>query len=177
MKKTLAIDFAWRNTGWVIVDENGKPEQWGVIKTKPRKKKNKSDKDPLADAKHETKNHDHILMSILNIINPYIDISCLPENLVNINIIAEITYFSQKASDGILIGMGWALLHRLHAEFLTGSQVKYLLLNNKKASKAEISKYINENGGLKLMMEKDHIKDAYATYLAWKELNKFRLLK
>lgn len=166
--KVLALDFSWRNVGYVIVGEGGKPEKWGVIKTKPRKKRNKSDNNKLDDIKHELENY--------NII--YEEVSKLPGYMSreHLRVIAEVTYFSQKATDGILIGLGWSLLHRLGAEFFIGSQVKQLLLGSKTASKIKISKYVYEHGGLKLMMEKDHIKDAYATYLAWNKLQNLKQL-
>lgn len=161
----LALDFSWRNTGWVLIDPEGKPLKWGVISTKPRKKE-KEDKNHLQDIAHELQNYDIINIEINNILGSTMEE--LNIRYENIKTIAEVPYFSQHSKAAIYIGMSWSLLHKLKAEFILGSEVKEILTGNPRAKKTEISQYIIEHGGLKLMMEKDHIKDAYATYLAWK---------
>lgn len=154
---TLAIDFAWRESGWVVVDVDGSVISYGIISTKPRKRKNKSDRDITKTFEHEKKNFDYILNSISGIISKF---NCG-------KVIAEVPYFSQKASDAILIGMGWAILKTVGAEFYTASQVKDYLCGSKSASKSEVALevYKKVSG---LLFKESHIIDAYAVYLASK---------
>lgn len=154
---TLAIDFAWRNSGWVVINEEEEILGKGLIVTKPRKKR-KGEKNIILDIKHEKENYHLIQDSLIAIL----------EKFLYHRIVAEVPYFSRKSSDAILIGMGWALLNGFSAKLITASQVKEVLLNNPRASKKEIADYVIRNGGISLAFDKDHIKDAYACYLAWK---------
>lgn len=161
--KTLALDFAWRNTGWVVVNGGGDPEGWGNIKTKPRKKKNKSDKDPIADLEHELNNKDHIIKEIEGIRSDF----------EVIDTIAEVPFFAQQSYHAILIGLGWALLDEIGCHYyITGFQVKNALCEKGSASKSEVAKVMLRSGGIKLMFANYHIKDAYAAYLAYQKLTR-----
>lgn len=157
MSVTLAIDFAWRNSGFVIVGEDGNISSHGLIKTSPRKKKNKSDRDISKTFAHEKENYDYLKIEIVKLIK---------RSRADI-LVAEVPFFAQKSMDAILIGMGWALLKELGFEFLTASQVKFSLTGNKQASKKEIASVVNAKT-TGLLFAKDHVVDAYATYLAYR---------
>lgn len=168
--RILALDFSWRNTGWCVV-EDGKPIDYGNIKTKPRKKKNKKDKDKLKDILHESENYEYIKNSIKGLvirndlnIDGFADFDGLNKK---VKIIAEVPFFSQSSDSAILIGMGWALMKQLNVEIITGKEVKKILTGNPNASKVEVAKVVKNRGGLELMFKNDHIIDAFSAYLAW----------
>lgn len=164
---TLAIDYAHRHTGWVIIN-NGRTENWGVFSTKPPKKKSKN---KLIALKVEQR----------NCWTNYKKICLLIEDYGPDRIVVEVPYFSQKVSDSILIGMGIYMISTFEPELLIASTVKEILTGKGNASKAEIasivrSKAIPAEGHKSILFAKDHVHDAFAAYLATKS-PKYEILK
>lgn len=154
----LAIDYAHRKSGWVIIND-GRTENFGEFGTKPSKKKltNK-----LAWIEHE----------LYNVNRNQAEITELIRTLSPDRLIVEIPYFSQKSSDAILIGMGAKMISDLDAILLTGQLVKSILTGKKQASKDIIRSIVRKTAVpapnfKSILFASNHIHDAYATYLAY----------
>lgn len=157
----LAVDFAHRASGWVIVNKKGLIVDRGELKTKalPRQ----AAKDIGMYMRHELENYYILKNQIEELIHEY---SCN-------HLVAEVTYFSQTSKQGILIGLGWALIHELGGDFITGKDVKNILCDDPTASKEQVYSAVHKLAGAEdpsksIMFASDHIKDAFATYIAWR---------